>query len=250
MDPRERPPQKRIPEEDNAQHKERGDRATPHQKTPSGPVPEKLYSWKVEYGDIGAVEIDGHTFYFRALTTNEYRSIASLKEVPEIYLEDEVLRRVVLYPEDFNPDDYSAGVPMTLSHAIVRFSSPESAEAFQKDLSAEEERIRNDPFFIMITKICRAFPAISPIELGEMTYYELLTLLAVAEEVAGSTGPEPPPATGYPWSPGLTFSQQRKSAVSQRELEETSIKDWFVLSALAILIVLIYLKYWRFRSLP
>ncbi len=36
----------------------------------------------------------------------------------------------------------------------------------------------------------------------------------------------------------------------QRELEDTSIKDWFVLSALVLLVAFMYLKYWRFRSLP
>ncbi len=36
----------------------------------------------------------------------------------------------------------------------------------------------------------------------------------------------------------------------QRELEDTSIKDWFVGLALATLVVWTYLKYWRFRSLP
>ncbi len=36
----------------------------------------------------------------------------------------------------------------------------------------------------------------------------------------------------------------------ERELEDTSIKDWFVLAAIVLLSVWIYLKYWRFRSLP
>ncbi len=36
----------------------------------------------------------------------------------------------------------------------------------------------------------------------------------------------------------------------ERELEDTSIKDWFVLAAIIIFLIWIYLKYWRFRSLP
>ncbi len=36
----------------------------------------------------------------------------------------------------------------------------------------------------------------------------------------------------------------------ERELEDTSIKDWFILAAIVVFSVWIYLKYWRFRSLP
>jgi len=36
----------------------------------------------------------------------------------------------------------------------------------------------------------------------------------------------------------------------ERELEETSIKDWFVIAAIVIIVIFLYLKYWRFRSLP
>ena len=36
----------------------------------------------------------------------------------------------------------------------------------------------------------------------------------------------------------------------ERELEDTSIKDWFIVAAIILAIVFLYLKYWRFRSLP
>ncbi|MCD6496615.1 MAG: VWA domain-containing protein [Candidatus Aenigmarchaeota archaeon] len=36
----------------------------------------------------------------------------------------------------------------------------------------------------------------------------------------------------------------------ERELEDTSIKDWFIAAALVVFSFWLYLKYWRFRSLP
>lgn len=72
-----------------------------------------------EYGNICFAEFNNDIYIYKLLNRKAYKNLISNPNLNQIEKEDEVCKECILWPRDFNPDDYEAGLPTYLYEQIL-----------------------------------------------------------------------------------------------------------------------------------
>lgn len=75
-----------------------------------------------EYGNICFAQYDNEIYIYKLLNRKSYKNLISNPNLSQIEKEDEVCKECILWPRDFNPDDYDAGMPTYLYEQIMENS--------------------------------------------------------------------------------------------------------------------------------
>lgn len=75
-----------------------------------------------EYGNICFAEYNNEIYIYKLLNRKVYKNLISNPNLSQIEKEDEVCKECILWPRDFNPDDYDAGMPTYLYEQIMENS--------------------------------------------------------------------------------------------------------------------------------
>lgn len=139
--------------------------------------------WKRKYKDVFYIEIGKNLYVFRTLTRGEYFSVLDIKSNLGIDPYEFVLEECLLYPR-YKKEDLEnelAGEIDYLITCIVDLSGFAS-EKLLKDIEKERANISVLDNQIVLT-ICKAFPHLSPGDLDNLNYHQLLHYLVLAEEI-------------------------------------------------------------------
>lgn len=140
---------------------------------------ELISNFKEQYDEVYWNNIDGIMFVYRVLGRKEYKNLLKL-EASDIEKEDIVCSTCLLYPENFDFDEVSAGIPTQLFKNILKNSFLDSLES--KKLLLAYNRNQMDEFDNQITCIINeAFPNIDISEIEEWNMAKTAKYLSRAE---------------------------------------------------------------------
>lgn len=72
-----------------------------------------------EYGNICFAEYNNEIYIYKLLSRKAYKNLISNPSLTQIEKEDEVCKECILWPRDFDPDEYDAGMPTYLFEEIM-----------------------------------------------------------------------------------------------------------------------------------
>ena len=148
---------------------------------------------KLRYEKLYAVQHEGISYLYRALTLREMRGIQDLmSSLSDETLDDLVVCTCLVIPEFNSPDDLNEyarqvgeGIIDALSTAIMKVSraaTEEEAERFLKEATDRAEDWMSDAeMWEVIRAVCRVFPGYTPDSLFDMNVTQLLTRMTLAE---------------------------------------------------------------------
>ena len=148
---------------------------------------DKVKEWKSKYGKIFSTIIGGEEFIYRILNVGESQRVYELMENNQTTAEDFILQ-VVLYPFDFNPDNYSHGVIDKLVKQIIDSNKIFDATNFSKiieEVRTELESTFKTDIFQWKMLLISIFPGYSLSDLDKMNIRDFFKLLVLAEKVTG-----------------------------------------------------------------
>lgn len=149
-------------------------------------IPNRLLSqWKREYGAVFLMESGEDIFAFRELRFDEFDDITT--GLGDSYsfnqIEDDLLDRCVLWPEDFDADHYMPGVMAQLAAEIMDESGlNEDVHTIRSMLDEYRTKfsgVRGE----MCSFILLAMPQYRLDDLGKITMRKLTELVVMAEKV-------------------------------------------------------------------
>lgn len=157
-------------------------------------VARRVAGWRAAHRHVYLAEIGGDVYVFRALRMEEFRELRERYETsPSAFMD--IVDAALLWPEKL-PDDCLAGIPSVLADQILDISGFGQDVAFDTALSWARQEVTTKADYAAMALICKAFPYRVE-DLEKKTFLELMTLLAMAEQVTGATlgvGGEQPPA--------------------------------------------------------
>lgn len=142
---------------------------------------ELITQLKLQYGDIFGIELGGVEYIYRALTIDEINSASQFKD--DVDIEDYYVKTAVLYPENFDVDNVSAGYIMTLAEAIMSVSGILDVETVKKYLEDTRVKITNDVVSIMKAYIIAAMPTYREDELDSLTIKGMIEKVVLSEQI-------------------------------------------------------------------
>lgn len=75
-----------------------------------------------EYGNICFAQYNNDIYIYKLLNRKAYKNLITNPNLTQIEKEDEVCKECILWPRDFNPDEYDAGMPTYLYEQIMENS--------------------------------------------------------------------------------------------------------------------------------
>lgn len=75
-----------------------------------------------EHGNICFAEYNNDIYIYKLLNRKAYKNLIVNPNLSQIEKEDEVCKECILWPRDFNPDNYDAGMPTYLYEQIMENS--------------------------------------------------------------------------------------------------------------------------------
>lgn len=75
-----------------------------------------------EHGNICFAQYNDEIYIYKLLSRKAYKNLISNPNLSQIEKEDEVCKECILWPRDFNPDNYEAGMPTYLFEQIMQNS--------------------------------------------------------------------------------------------------------------------------------
>lgn len=75
-----------------------------------------------EHGNICFAEYNNDIYIYKLLNRKAYKNLIANPNLSQIEKEDEVCKECILWPRDFNPDNYDAGMPTYLYEQIMENS--------------------------------------------------------------------------------------------------------------------------------
>lgn len=83
--------------------------------------PEQLYELKLKYGSVFQTQLKKDVVVFRELTFSEFDKISEHQNSGEssAEVEDLIIKYAIIYPDDFNLDNYPAGLVSSLAEEIL-----------------------------------------------------------------------------------------------------------------------------------
>ena len=141
-----------------------------------------ILSWKRKYRDIFYFKIGNNLYIFRTLTKGEYFNFISTQHSINVDMGEHILKECLLYPEFENMDDCLAGEIDYILKSIIGVSGFANEDKLLKDIESERNKINILDTQIVLL-ICKAFPQLTPDNIDQLNYYQLLRYLALAEAI-------------------------------------------------------------------
>lgn len=134
-----------------------------------------------KYEAVFFSEIEGQIFIFRPLTRKEYRDILENQNMDDYSKQDAICKQVLLYPENFDFDECSAGLPDILFKDILEKSCLDVESTFYllKIQREEAENLSSE----MTCIIAEAFPSYTIEEIESWNNFKFIKIYAQAEWV-------------------------------------------------------------------
>ncbi len=147
------------------------------------PSAEQIAQWKMKYGHIYSFEYD-ETFYFRAITVNEYESLASVDPgLKSSASEDALVTKALLYPTGFNLDKAPAGLISMLAEEIWNVSAFGNPKYAQQLMQEYRDKLKGHLPDFMKVIILTAMPTCTEADLMDLSFDQLAYKTAIAEEI-------------------------------------------------------------------
>jgi len=151
-----------------------------------------LVGLKKKYRQIFFLKLAGTQITFRLPTWREhdiYEKVFTFSKEPRGQIEDKLFRELCLDPilvDEMN--NLPAGiVPTVVGVAILlsgnNLSDQDKIDRLNTDLELIRNGVNSNPYEFLIITICKAFPSFKPSEVEDLSYWEVLRLSAMAEQV-------------------------------------------------------------------
>lgn len=147
----------------------------------------KISYWKNQYKEIFRVVINSKVFIYRILNIGECQEIQKHNQVQQ-KTEDFVLNNCILYPDNFNPLNESAGVCGALVERILKstkFFDLDGLNQLLKDSKLAATSLMQNDFFIWSENIMQVFPGETLGSLRKLTPGNFFQLLYICEHISG-----------------------------------------------------------------
>lgn len=139
-----------------------------------------IKSFLDKYGNIFFSEIDGQIFIYKPLGRKAYKDIVNNQNISDLDKEDLICEETIIWPEDYDADDYDAGIPSKLYEEILVNSFLSSTEDMVHLLEAcREETEQLDVQMSCI--ISEAFPAYDMDEIESWDMIKFCRMFSKAE---------------------------------------------------------------------
>jgi hypothetical protein len=144
-----------------------------------------LFKLKSTYGSVYSVTIKNIEVFFRELTFKEYDEIIYHKELEgasSADLEDLIIEKAIVYPENFELNKIPPGAVTSLAKEILDmsgFASVRQAKYVLEEKRAEVEEVKN----LMKAFVLAAMDGYTLDDLENMTYSKLAEKVAIAEKI-------------------------------------------------------------------
>lgn len=138
---------------------------------------------KSKYGKVFSVDTNSEEFIFRPLTKKEVSTFSEkAKYQNTAELEEEVILTCVIWPEEINFDEHSAGFVSSLCAEIRECSGYEDTEIFESILETARDNA-NKVTNLMKAFIIAAMPKFNPSDIEELSLYKTIEYFALAEKI-------------------------------------------------------------------
>lgn len=139
-------------------------------------APDQIAAWKAQYGKIYQVD----EFIFRVLTLGEYQRIFASESTVDI--EESVFRTAVLNYTETQLDELPAGSVSAVAEQVIIKSGFADTRAAKQILDARRAESQS-VFTLAKAMVLATMPAYTEEHLNEFTFAQLLTKVALAEEI-------------------------------------------------------------------
>lgn len=133
-----------------------------------------------EHKNIYFADINGMTFIYKPLGRKAYKEIVNNPNLTDLDREDLICMKTILYPLNYNPDDYDAGIPTQLYEKILVDSFLTGADDMVVLLEACREEVEQLDIQ-MSCIISEAFPAYDIDDIEEWDMIKFCRMFAKAE---------------------------------------------------------------------
>jgi len=140
---------------------------------------------KKKYGRVFSVPLNNRVeCIFRPLTVGEYEYIEDIENVSSAEIEDLIVKTCVFWPENFDPENFPAGIITSLSEEILEsshFSNVTTAEAVLLKARIKSNTITS----IMKSTILSLYEVFNykVSDLDDITFEKLCDLVTTAEQI-------------------------------------------------------------------
>jgi len=140
--------------------------------------------WKCKYDSIFYIKIGDNIYVYRILTRGEYYNILSLQSNGYGDISDTLLKLCLLYPKYDKTvfDLILAGEIDLLIKKIISSSGFSEGESLLKDIEIARSKINVLDNQIVLL-ICKAFPQLTPKDINNLNYHDLINYLTLAEAI-------------------------------------------------------------------
>jgi len=148
-------------------------------------TPDLLYEVKKIYGSVFQTYIKNQEVLFRELTFAEFDEVAQFqkdKDFSSADVEELIIKKSVVYPENFNANLYPAGIISYLAQEILEesgFSSAKKAKSILDEQRAKASEVRS----LMKAFVLATIHTYKPEDLDNMTFSKLAENVAMAEKI-------------------------------------------------------------------
>ena len=147
-------------------------------------IKKDILSWKRKYGNIYYIKIGSNIYVYRTLTRGEYFDVLSLQSTIYSDISDIVLELCLLYPkyDKVRFDSILAGEIDSLVKKIIGLSGFSNGELLLKDIDVARNKVGILDNQIVLL-ICKAFPQLTPKDINNLNYHDLINYLTLAEAI-------------------------------------------------------------------
>lgn len=147
--------------------------------------PDFLYEIKNKYGSIFQTYLKNQEVLFRELTFAEFDEIAQYqkdKNFSSADVEELIIKKATVYPENLEVDKYPAGIISYLAEEILEESGFSSAKKAKATLEAQRQKA-SEVRSLMKAFVLATIYTYSPEDLDNMTFSKLAENVAIAEKI-------------------------------------------------------------------
>lgn len=151
-----------------------------------------LVELKRKHRQVFCLDFVGTRVIFRLPTWREHdiyeRALALSWDLPG-QIEDRIFREICLDPALIDEMNQTpAGLVSTVIRVALllsgnNLSSPEKMDRLNADLQTVRESVSTNAYESLIILICKAFPSFKPSEVEDLSYWEILRLSIMAEQI-------------------------------------------------------------------
>ena len=144
-------------------------------------IDQLVADYLTKYDNVFATQIDDEFFLYRLIGRSEYQTIYEDETFSDLEKENLIVETCLLYPENYDLDNCSAGIPSQLSSEILQSSLISDKEEIMASLENERTRILLDENEQINCLISVAFPNFTLEEIESWTMPKTLKYYTRAE---------------------------------------------------------------------